>query len=324
MIENAKIWYETMVVKTNFSFTSGTNAIKKIQQYPLWDKAQVFKTDNGTEVSAIPVNIIFDDGTSVKGDYMLFISKNEDQYKSTMCYNENTNYFKGQLTREVIEKVYSAGSATIGAHLKTSNTKSDFRKNEKLMVVDQGGQECTDWYWTIYALDEHGNILYVLSESYLYTTCTETGGGTDPPSLPDPDQNCTEAEASVTGTPVSEDLGSRLLEENSSIRKKEYTWIFLQSLLWHYISTEEGVHEQVGGEWRWKSLTHVSAKRSGMVIGGTLSLIVTKSTPTVGIYNAGMTLKYDFNGQALCNGSPIDVSRPDVTQDSPVWSVNGY
>lgn len=38
-------------------------------------------------------------------------------------------------------------------------------------------QVCIDWYWTVYVEDEYGNFLELISETYLYTTCNEPGGG---------------------------------------------------------------------------------------------------------------------------------------------------
>jgi hypothetical protein len=48
------------------------------------------------------------------------------------------------------------------------------------MVLPGDPPVCTDWYWTEYAVDENGNVLYIISEMFLYTTCEEPspiGGG---------------------------------------------------------------------------------------------------------------------------------------------------
>ena len=140
------------------------------------------------------------------------------------------------------------------------------------------------------------------------------GGGTDP--------NCSEAYGSITGDEVSVNFASEVTEETVEKRTKYYEWKYLSSLLWYYASKEEGIHKKVGSEWQWESLKHDRVYRVGTVIGGTLSMTVNNSTPTVGIYNAGMTINYDFYGAAVCKGSPIDYSRPNVTANSPVWNCN--
>jgi hypothetical protein len=149
----------------------------------------------------------------------------------------------------------------------------------------------------------------------------ETGGGG---IGGDPEENCNNTMSSITGEEVSENVSSSVLETMATTRKKEYQWKYLESLLWFYVSTEEGVHKKVGTEWQWDTLTHKRVYREGTVIGGTLTMTINSDTPTIGIYNAGMRLNYDFKGEAVCKGSPLEYTRNNVTQYSPLWNVDDF
>jgi hypothetical protein len=137
-------------------------------------------------------------------------------------------------------------------------------------------------------------------------------------------EDCSAKLENITGDAVSENIGSTALESNSTTRKKEYKWKFLKSLTWYYWSKEEGTHKLVGNEWRWHVLTHKEVKREGSVIGGSLRMTINNTNATIGLYFAGMTINYDLHGEAFCQNSPIDYSRSDVTQNSPVWNVNDF
>lgn len=317
-LSGAKKWYASKNEKSAAVLKSDLNSTKSIRQEVQWNQAKVLRTSNGDEIVSAPLLIT---GDGVKGSFMLFIFQENGAYKTTVSYNEKSNYFNVGLSNEQALIAYANAISKAATHKRKSVPSA----NAKLSLVppgDGGGQTCIDWYLTTTVYDDWGNILEYY-ETYLYTTCSENGGGGGGGIDPvDPDPNCSEATANISGSEVSSNMTASVTETGATIRKVSYEWKYLESLLWYYVSAEKGVHKKVGSEWQWESLTHDRVYRQGTVIGGTLSMTVRESTPTVGVYVAGMTIKYDFYGAAVCKGSPIDYSRNNVTQHSPVWNCN--
>lgn len=193
-VEDAKSWYLKATANTKSNLKSNRGAVKNITQDIQWDDAKLYNLEDGTEVLGTPMVITLDKGVKAKGSYMLFISKNNGAYSSLVAYNENKDYFNGSLTALAVQNIYKNTLELSLAHKDMSVSRSNSNPNNKLMTLPAGGY-CIDWYLTTYMYDEWGNIVEILSEIYLYTTCPEEGGGggggVDPDPEPEPEPTFT-------------------------------------------------------------------------------------------------------------------------------------
>lgn len=322
-VEDAKSWYLKATANTKSSLKSNRGIIQNITQDIQWNYAQSYTLEDGTEVLGAPVVITLEKGIKAKGSYMLLISKTNGSYSSLVAYNENKDYFNGSLNVSAVQKIYKNTLELSLTHKDTSVSRSNSNPNNKLMTVPAGGY-CIDWYLTTYLYDEWGNVVEILSEIYLYTTCPEEGGGGGgvDPQPEDPDPNCTNATGSISSEEASQNFSNAIGAESAGKRPAEYKWVFLKNAygLWKYISTEDGVHKKVGSNWQWDTLTHRDIARSGLVVGATITTTITHSNATIGTYAAGMELTYSFNSSMLCKGFPISADATG-TVGSPVWQI---
>ena len=320
--KDAKSWYLKSTANTNSILKSNRGDVKNITLDIQWSDAKLYNLEDGTEVVGTPMVITSKKGIRASGSYMLLISKTNGAYSSLIAYNENKDYFKRSLTDLAVQNIYKTALELILTHKDISASPSNSNPNNKLMTVPAGGY-CIDWYMTTYVYDSWGNIVEILSETYLYTTCTEEGGGGVVPEPEDPDPNCTNATGSISSEQASENLSSALGEESAGKRPAEYKWVFLKNTfgLWKYISTEDGIHKKVGSNWQWDTLTHRDIARSGLVVGATITTTITHTNAIVGTYAAGMELTYSFNSSMLCQGFPISADATG-TVASPVWQIS--
>jgi hypothetical protein len=172
-----------------------------------------------------------------------------------------------------------------------------------------------------------------LSATYV-TYCLPTGGGgggSNGGFIPS-DDNCNrfKLQAQVDavaagGTPISRNLlisgsGITTISPTGEItRDVNVEWEFHEntflSYRWHYKSFEKGIHKQVDGIWKWKSLTH----NSETVIGAypfSIDLIVNQATPSISASEllAAMALKYTV--KVTINCGVFSPQRSDVFNSS--------
>jgi hypothetical protein len=130
--------------------------------------------------------------------------------------------------------------------------------------------------------------------------CEEGGGGNT-------GENCDGIQESLEGTSVSEMESITTTNANPTTRTKNYVWTIYRQIwgLWSFQSHETGIQVKVGNEWHWLSLSHDNISRVGFQIGGNVSCTLNSATPTIGIYNASMTLDYNIEASLVCGGSPF-------------------
>lgn len=177
------------------------------------------------------------------------------------------------------------------------------------VVIGCGTGYCIDHWWVTYNA-ETGEILsieYIGSDCY-EVMCTEGGGGGGGgggPTQPTCEQLIEVAEILANETyPESELRFITLWNTTPEIREYTYQWICLINYGgWGLLSTERGKHKRVAlhgdNAWQWVSLTHVNVVKEGMTIGGSVEHSEV-ATPTVGIYNAGMTLAIHLVFKVAC------------------------
>ena len=90
-------------------------------------------------------------------------------------------------------------------------------------------------------------------------------------------------------------------------RTRTYKWTIYQGggNTWRFNSLETGVHKKVNNEWRWESITHNSVTRTGLMLGGDVQCTSHTGIPTLGVYNAAMTVMYNLQFSVVCRGFPI-------------------
>lgn len=320
--ENAQQWYLKKNPKAVLK--SSKNEVLQVRREANWAEAKTFTLQDGTPVLSVPVAIKSASGNA-KGSYLMLISKSSGDYKVQMAYNEQKDHFKAQRSATEINELFN-GLNNVSSPAKTAAAKA----NNKVMADESGGgmrdePSCTDWYWVEPTYDADGNKTGEVW-TYLYRSCSsgggDGGGGSDGGGTAE-DPELAEAKKVIMAQNASQATSTALIEETATTRKKTYEWRFLENSfgMWHYTSTEEGTHVKSGDEWKWSSLTHKGIGRQGLTLGASITVEIKNSTPTVGIYNAGMTLYYNYSSSMLFKGFPVGI---DFTgkANSPVWDVN--
>jgi hypothetical protein len=326
-LAEAKLWYLDPSRKSSTVLTTSSNFEQTVKIDVLWAKAKLFIINGNEEVVGVPLDVALPKAHKAKGSSILFLKKSNQGYKSDIIYDDTMDFINSPLNNKMAEEFYSKATIESNKYNRSARTSPISRSKSKQMLLpgdgSGSGENCVDWYLTVYALDEQGNPIYIIAETFLQRTCDDDNGG-GPSIGTEPENDCSDAIESLTANSISQNVSSTILEANATTRKKEYQWKFLQGVLWHYVSLEEGVHKKVGTEWQWQSLTHKRVFRQGTTIGGTLTMTTNNATATLGIYNAGMTINYDFKAETECAGLPIQNVRNNVTQNGPVWNVNDF
>jgi hypothetical protein len=173
--------------------------------------------------------------------------------------------------------------------------------------------DCGEWYptgnqWCIDDEDIDNNPGGCSDPSSQECFCELIGGCYEDPNGGGGEEiNCANVQGSLEGTSVSEIESSTTENETPTTRDRKYNWvIFKQNWnLFKFVSHEKGVHIKVNNVWKWESLTHNTITRTGGIIGGSVACSLIDATPTLGLYNASMTLDYHIEANAICKGSPL-------------------
>lgn len=270
-VEDAKSWYLKSTANTKSSLKSNRGAIKDVTQDIQWNNAQLYNLEDGTEVLGTPMVITLDKGIKAKGSYMLLISKTNGAYSSLIAYNENKDYFNSSLTASTVKKIYKSTLELSLAHKDMSVSRSNSNPNNKLMTVP-AEDYCIDWYLTTYLYDEWGNVVEILSEVYLYTTCIENGGGgggggVEPEEPVQPALHTLEDTEFANGTLIeytTSGVAKRKWSDSWRFGKGEY----LNMTFFGY-STELCEMKYENGNWEWESITNQSYYTAGQRPDGT-------------------------------------------------------
>lgn len=164
-------------------------------------------------------------------------------------------------------------------------------KSGKVMVREAAPPVCVDWYWTTYSYDSWGNIIEIISEVYLYTTCTEEGGGDGGGCAcvipPDDDVEF----VPDFGNPVSIDDGSyseaTIMIGSDSARMANRSWIFHEGLTWWGRSFEKLIVKINNGVRTWHSISHIEHIKAGYYTGGEAKIIKMVMIPHVPVGDSG-------------------------------------
>ena len=185
VIESAKDWYLQLTENSTTAFRASNHTTASVATEFLWSKSQTYNFSDGKKVIGTPINLIMNNKKYIIGSCMLLIYKINDIYFSQIIYNENKDFFIDEPTNAEIEKAFTNTQKTNEKKTLAKSQESNSLKisNGKVMVREIN-PVCIDWYWTTYAYDEYGDIIEIISEVYLYTTCSgdDSGsGGTPPP-----------------------------------------------------------------------------------------------------------------------------------------------
>ena len=118
------------------------------------------------------------------------------------------------------------------------------------------------------------------------------------------------------GTETSTMVAATTTSNGSTSRSKAYEWAFYQGPLsmWQYHSYEVGTHAKVTingvDEWRWASLTHSNVARVGLTPAVGVEATIGNAVVTMGTYNSSVSLIGAMTFSVVCNGFPINYSRP--------------
>lgn len=142
----------------------------------------------------------------------------------------------------------------------------------------------------------------------LYGVGCEGGGGGDP----DEEQCATDLINLASSAAVSDEtISITTVASDLTTRTKNYEWKILTSLGgWYIFSYDKGVHEKdpvnLANPWKWQSFDHDAITQVGVVIGGSVEPTLLTATPTVGLYNAAMEIKFKVKYSVICSISPIN------------------
>jgi hypothetical protein len=134
----------------------------------------------------------------------------------------------------------------------------------------------------------------------------------NPVPAPCEDVNCDQATYNlINGTrPASIESSETTISETAEERTKLYKWICLINYGgWGLISREKGIHKKIDNpdparQWEWKALDHVSLKKYGWTLGGTVETQCTSWLPTIGLYHAVMDIDIKVDYHVACKIGP--------------------
>lgn len=235
------------------------------------------------------------------------IYKSANAFASHVLYNKENGYFDNNLTADVIEKLNISPKPV----------------NKVMGVPGNGGGEngnCTDWYLTVYALDEYGNPLYIISESYLYTTCDNGGGPEDPddPEEPQPTINFGEPD----DTSISIDLVENLTE--SKIYHVSWYFYKVPNENLNFKSYEKITVKRnfIGPGWFIYGISHMSISPEGSITGQTASCVLNWTQGEINDIATWVKMTINFKDKRFYNykGTPVAVYSNDIIS-SRTWGV---
>lgn len=227
-------------------------------------------------------------------------------------------YEQGKPTDKITRLSYKSGSAGSGSNYADPNCEGE--------VI------CVEWYWQTWV---NGVLVY---EEYLYTTCEcmEQGGGGGGGQTPTPQQMLDQV--LLNGHPVSIKLGSTLISESSTIRVRDYHWMYyvisfnspwgIGSCNFNYLSNERGTqYFGTDNRWHWQSLVHLSNSRQGYSLGLLVfnlnNQVFTPSINTGPLGNyANMNITYEATASMIVEG--ISVFSTSSLQSSCTWNIYEY
>jgi hypothetical protein len=154
----------------------------------------------------------------------------------------------------------------------------------------------------------------------LYEIGCTAGGGEE-------EEQCSTALNDLAGSAsVSNEIISITnVTSNSTTRTKNYEWKILTSWGgWYIFSFDQGIHEKdinnSANPWKWQSFNHNDISLVGIVVGGTAEPSLISATPTIGIYNAVMEVKFKVKYSVICSISPINYTLTYTS--SKLFNVN--
>lgn len=227
-------------------------------------------------------------------------------------------YEHGKQTDNITRLSYKSGSTGNGSNYADPNCEG--------VVI------CVEWYWQTWV---NGVLVY---EEYLYTTCEcmEQGGGGGGGQTQTPQQMLDQV--LLNGHPVSIKTGSSLVSESSTIRVRDYIWMYyvisfnspvgIGSCNFSYYSKERGTqYYGTDNRWHWQSLEHISHSREGFsfgLLGFNLNNQV--FTPTINTGPQGNYAKMDITYEATASMiyEGINVFSTFSLQSSGTWNIFEY
>ena len=327
-IANAKDWYQKTTAKIELK---AGKKVENVTQQVSWADAKLYKQADGSEIIGVPVEIGLSNGTKTKGSYLLMISKIGGTYKPVISFNEKKNYFVENIVTSKIKDWYNDATKPNNSH---KNTLLNNTGKGKVMVVEGGNMDCTEWYLTETYYDEEGNVIQYY-EHYMYTICQgliDGGGGVDGPSQEEQEELelknkiLAETEPTAMTSPVS----SSFLEASADgkERMEAYKWTIAGNPLSGYVvwSHETGTHTRpstTSNDWKWKSIVHdnfsVAGKPSYMDVTVTQN---GQAIPVLGVTTAGISVKCTIEASVIFKGSPFGYPSTDFERNSPVFYIH--
>lgn len=314
-LAQAKEWYLKSNTDSKVSLKSSNNILENIITRFEWGKSKSFILSEGKEVAVVPMQVSTTNKSNLQGCYLLLIYKDtNDNYTSQVVYNRDKDYFNA-LTNSIVESSFK--TAEKNKTIKPLSEIGSKSKDKTMLIKDE--PNCIDWYWTVYALDEYGNPLYIISETYLYTTCPD--GVSDPQPEPEEPEPIVEF-----GEPDDTPIG--ITTEQSSEGKKIFnvSWycykISGRTLRFKSYEKIETVRDIMGPNWLISNITHSNITPEGTIDGQTASCILNWSQGETNMTStwAKMTLNFKDKRTLIYRGVLRTHYSPDITA-SRSWGV---
>ncbi len=290
-VQKLKDWYQKQKPPKVHSQNLDGDDLPEVE--PDWDEVQYYPT---TFLYKIPLDFEIDNPRVAQ--YLLLHQDNAGNILSGEYAFILLKDIQNNITKEGLETLFPKLTtfddmpAELAASMVKYNLNGEFIDSkkvensiisiteEKLEFVEKNAPLpecqatlCTDWYWTTWL---NG---VVITESYLYTTCTcisygggggTTGNGNNSPTSCQSQLTAFSNQGHSTFSPVAE----QTLTETSSSIKKKYIWKAYTAGTWGLLSYEEGVIAKIPGPnnitvKQFESFTHTSMASVGFSIGGT-------------------------------------------------------
>jgi hypothetical protein len=284
----------------------------------------ILKDKKSGEIKSALMHVFSNSGTEDKN---ITYSKGKQDFTGTVFFTDldgnfvnGWQYEKGKITGKSNNQIVSTNSGGKAVLPTDCTTVETLWFERDCTDYANGTSKCSPW-------------VYIGSTFQTFCTIEGGGGGTGGGGyVPPTNDNCNsfKLQAQVDavaagGTPISRNLlifstgitstspmGEITREVNINWEFHENTFL---SYRWHYKSFEKGVHKQVDGIWKWKSLTH----NSETVVGAypfSIDLIVNQATPSISASEllADMALKYTV--KVTINCGVFSPQRSDVFNSS--------
>lgn len=327
-----KTWFISSVLQNKQGRVIGENN-KNLSLYFDWDKSLKRKRSDKTEGIIVPIfefeDATIDEAKFKKVEQIAYSLRKFPRSIKALYLNKD---LKGKNTYQIITYIPIKGAtlSDYSGHTIFSDIKGNFlngvvvknnkavgnftdTQKQKNLKVSCGTYETIEW--TTWYVNGDGEFVIVGHSATFYDSSGcgnpynqdgaapgDYGGGGNSGGDSGGDYSALEE-------PTNETPEKETIQDDGSIKKVYFKWIFLKSATANLWSRELGTmisnNDPNGPYWMFTSLDHIDTGIGGTVAGGNITIESAHATPTLGQFNASVHLAYSVKTQATYGGYPI-------------------